>query len=94
MMLLPVQTASGRARKENSWVLQITHSSAQPERCSAIRVRTKTDSIAQSRGNYQKLSARRRYDIGVTPLVPFMTGCQWPVAFRTYSPFSKTASGG
>ena len=44
MMLLPVQIASGRARKPNSWVLQRTHSSAQPERCSAISVRTKTDS--------------------------------------------------
>ena len=45
MMLLPVQIASGSARKPNSWVLQRTHSSAQPERCSAISVRTKTDSM-------------------------------------------------
>ena len=49
MMLLPVQIASGSARKENSCVLQRTHSSAQPERCSAIIVRTKTDSRAKSR---------------------------------------------
>ena len=49
MMLLPVQIASGRARKPNSWVLQRIHSSAQPERCSAIIVSTKTDSITKSR---------------------------------------------
>ena len=49
MMLLPVQIASGSARNANSWVLQRTHSSAQPERCSAISVRTKTDSRTKSR---------------------------------------------
>ena len=49
MMLLPVQIASGRARKPNSWVLQRIHSSAQPARCSAIIVRTKTNSSTKSR---------------------------------------------
>jgi len=50
MMLLPVQSLSGRARKENSWVLQMTHLLG-PSRRGAQRSSsgTKTDSIRKSR---------------------------------------------
>ena len=48
-MLEPVQKASGRSRKLNSVVVQRTHSSAQPERCTAISDRSKTNSRAKSR---------------------------------------------
>ncbi len=50
-MLLPVQIASGSSRKPNSTVLQITHSSAQPERCSAIITNENTASKAKSRSD-------------------------------------------
>ena len=43
MMLDPVQNASGRSRKLNSVVDQITHSSAQPLRCIAISDRSEDE---------------------------------------------------
>ena len=48
MILLPVHITSGSDRKPNSWVLHKIQSSAQPLRCSAIIVRTNTDSRTKS----------------------------------------------
>ena len=49
MIELPVQNFCGRRMKLNSVVDQRIHSSAQPLKCSAIIVKTKTDSTAKSR---------------------------------------------
>ena len=49
MMLEPVQKASGSSRKLNSVVDHKIHSSAQPPRCNATSVRSKTNSRTKSR---------------------------------------------
>ena len=98
MMLLPVQIASGNARKPNSCVLQRTHSSAQPARCSAIIVSTKTDSTAKSRSletsrllaaTPSKPSSRATKSRSIGRLVPASAAAP---SGRTFSRLRQSAS--